>query len=166
MPKTARQAALPCRCPIQPCSAAASLQPDAVKTRQALYRKLGPAAARAAVLDLSDASFQGSCQLLSELVGSARVKSGQSQHDKAWEVLQACDTAHLGALLCDHSTPQLRQLLQSLRQHLFWDAAQAAGALLGFAGTAQAPSACPHSRFRQLAAAAPDGVATLGSLLR
>ena len=150
----------------QPCQVAASIPADAVKTRQALYRKLGPAAARAAVLDVSDATFQSSCQLLSELVGSARVNSRHPQHDKAWEVLQGCDGAQLSALLCDHSAPQLRQLLQALQQHLGWDGSQAAAALMRFAGTAQVPSACPHNRFRQLAAACPDGVATLGSLLR
>lgn len=139
---------------------------DAVKTRQAQYRKLGPAAARAAVLGLSDAKLEGSIQLLSELVGSARLTSRHPQHDKAWEVLQGCDDAHLSALLCDHSVPQLHQLREALQQHLGWEGPQAAAALLRFAGTAQAPSACPHSRFRQLTAASPEGVFALSVLLR
>ncbi|PRW58568.1 HEAT repeat-containing [Chlorella sorokiniana] len=142
------------------------LTTDAVKSRQALYRKLGPAAARTAVLGLDDAAFQESVQLLSELVGSARTNSRHPQHDKAWEVLQGCDDAQLSALLCDHSAPQLHQLLQALQQHLGWDGSQAASALLGFAGTAQVPSACPHTRFRQLAAASPEGVFALSFLLR
>ncbi len=139
---------------------------DAVKNRQALYRKLGPAAARAALLGLDDVAFQDSCRFMSDLIASARMNSRSVQHDKAWEVLQGCDGAQLSALLCDHSAPQLRQLLQALQQHLGWDGSQAAAALMRFAGTAQVPSACPHNRFRQLAAACPDGVATLGSLLR
>lgn len=152
---------MPCHAPSRPCPAA-----DAIKSRQGLYRRLGPAAARAAALGQGDAEFREGCELLRELVAAARPNSHHPQHDKAWEVVRGCEAAHLGALLCDHSAPDVRLLVAALQQHLAWSAPQAAAALLGFAGTAQAPSACPHRRLGRLAAASPDGVAALGAMLR
>lgn len=96
-----------------------------------------------------------------ELVVAARPVSRHTQHDKAWGVLRDCEAAHLTTLLCDHSAAELRRLLVALHRDLAWSAPQAAAALLGLDGTGQAAAACPR-----LAAASPDGVAALGSLLR
>ena len=108
----------------------------ATKSRQALYRRLGLAAARAAALGLGDAEFGEACQLLGELVAAARSGlqplSRHSQHDKAWGVLQGCEAAHLTALLCDYSAADLRRLLAALQRDLGWSAPQAAAALLGW----------------------------------